>query len=407
MAMARIGVTGAFGFLGANFMKALLEEGDELGFPAGSTRIVAFASKTRDNPLLDKPGLRARFRESVSVESLDILDREDMARKFAGLDAVVHFAGLVDYRLSMKRRVWDTDVLGAKAVFDAALAAGLQKVLYVSSICVLGSGFGTGATGAERFCDEESPSYGDPRWPVSFASPEEALAAVEASLEGDYRFLDRSRIAYFDAKLAGWELAKQYARERGLPVVTVFPGTAVGAGDIHHAITTLVDLVWEGKLRLSFNGATSFVTARDFAKGAVLALGKGRIGEGYILSGREEHNLSYVEFQDLVASLARAEQWFAQRRPPVLPVSFLLALATLAESILPGTHLTRAFVLSGNLLSLPCSSAKACAELGYAPSSSIVPAIVECRRFAEAGWGKAKRPWILPLARHVAPFSFR
>jgi len=384
--MNRIGVTGAFGFLGANFISVLLDGKRRLLYSGNDLSIVAFASRTRANPLFDS--------SEVAVESLDVLDFEDMVGKFSGLDAVAHFAGRVDYRPSSRREVWDTDVLGTKGVFDAALAAGVSRVLYVSSICALGGGCG-------GLADEACSPYGDPQWPISFASADEALAAVEASLSGDYRFLRGARVAYLDAKLAGWELAKFYARERGLDVVTIFPGTAVGAGDIHYAIAKLVKNVWEGRLRLSFEGATAFVDARDLARGAVLALTNGRAGEGYILGGRDGHNLGYAEFQDLVARLARSEGWFARRRPPVLPLGILLALASAAEFVLPNGSLTKAFVLSGSLRNV-CTSAKARVELGYAPVSSLEPAVLECRRFIEAGEAATRRPWLQPLVRHFA-----
>jgi dihydroflavonol-4-reductase len=389
--MTKIGVTGAFGFLGANFVRALLEEGGLPGAPAGELRVVAFASRTRSNPLFEEKALRTRFDERVEVESLDVLDRAGMADKFAGLDYLAHFAGLVDYRASMKRRLWDVDVLGVKAVFDAALEAGVSKLLYVSSICVLGSGGAPGDWIPGNHCDETSTPYGDPDWPMSFASADDVLSAVDASLSGDYDFLRKSKVAYIDAKIAGWELSKLYARERGLPVVTIFPGTVVGAGDIHREMSKLVDAVWEGRLRLSLVGSTSFVSARDFAKGAALALAKGKIGEGYILSGRDEHNLSYSDYQDLVASLASVERRFVKRRPPAVPRDVLLLLASLAEVLAPNSGLTRALVLSGSLRNYPCTSAKACSELGYAPSASLEPAILECRRGSETARAASRR----------------
>jgi dihydroflavonol-4-reductase len=387
--MMKIGVTGAFGFLGSNFISTLLAGGEH--------KVVAFSSKTRSNPLFDPA--------AVSIESLDVLDCEDMKRKFAGLDAVAHFAGRVDYRPAMKRSVWDTDVLGTKAVFDAALAAGVPRVLYVSSICALGSGARVDDSAA-GLADEAGSPYGDPSWPISFASAEEALAAVDDSLAGDYRFLRGMRVAYLDAKLAGWELAKLYSRERGLDIVTIFPGTAIGAGDIHFSISKLVDNVWEGRLRLSFQGSTSFMAVSDLAEGAVLALAEGRAGEGYILGGREEHNIGYVEIQDMIATLARSELWFAQRRPSVLPLSLLLAIAAAAEFVMPNGSLTRAFVLSGSLRNV-CSSAKAVNELGYKQSASLAPAILECRRFMEAARTSHKRPWFLPLMHRLLPLSLR
>jgi dihydroflavonol-4-reductase len=386
--MKRIGVTGAFGFLGANFIAALLEGRRSFRFSRSEVQIVAFASRTLSNPLFDP--------SDVKVESLDILDYEDMVREFQGLDAVAHFAGRVDYRSSSRRAVWDTDVLGTKFVFDAALEAGVPKVLYVSSICSLGSS----RPGAP--VDESSSPYGDPSWPISFASPAEILAAVEASAAGDYRFMERMRVAYLDAKLAGWELAKLYAREKALPIVTIFPGTAVGAGDLHHAISKLIDNVWDGRLRFSFEGSTSFMDARDLGRGAALALSNGRVGEGYIIAGREEHNLGYAEFMDLVAALARSEGYLARRRPPVLPRPLLLGIAAAAELALPNGSLSRAFVLSGSLQNVGDGS-KAHAELGYEPSPRLEPAILECRRFSEAVRASTRRPWLLPFVQHLLP----
>jgi dihydroflavonol-4-reductase len=367
--MERIGVTGAFGFLGANFIAALLRSPRDPEGPGEARRIIAFSSRTSSHPLFD--------REEVEVQSLDILDAEDLARKFRGLDVVAHFAGKVDYRPSCRRAVWDSDVLGSARVFDAALAAGVSRVLYVSSISALGHPRG------DSLADEGSSPYGDPSWPTSFGSREEALAAVESSARGDYGFLEKTRVAYFDAKLAGWELAKAYARERGLPVVTIFPGTAVGPGDLHNAISSLVDKVWEGRLRLSFAGATAFMDARDLAQGALLALSKGRLGEGYIIAGRDEHNLGYPEFQDLIARLARGEGRPAKLGPRVPPLALLLGLSRAAELAMPGGSFNRAFVLAGSVRNV-CSSAKAVAELGYEPSASLESAILECRRFGEA-----------------------
>jgi len=119
-----------------------------------------------------------------------------------------------------------------------------------------------------------------------------------------------------------------------------------------------------------------------------------------VIGGRDDHNLGYAQFQDLVARLARSELWFARRNPAVPPLGFLLVLAGATELAMPRGSLTRAFVLSGSLRNV-CSSAKARAELGYVPSASLEPAILECRRFMEARWASRRRPWLLPLAQRL------
>lgn len=367
----KIGVTGAFGFLGANFIASLLDDRAAIDALGGSIEITAFASRTRSNLLFDP--------RRVRIVGLDIMDRAGMTKAFEGLDAVAHFAGRVDYRAVRRKAVWEADVIGALNVFEAVLEARVPKLLYVSSVSALGS------PAQGRLANEESSPYGDPRWPISFASREETLAAVESSLAGDYTFIKKMRVAYFDAKLAGWELAKLYAREKGLPVVTVFPGTVVGAGDQAQSISNLVDKVWEGKLSISLPGASSFVAARDFARGAVLALARGRIGEGYVISGRDEHNMRYADFMRLISAVAYASGGIRRPRNTYLipPGNCLLAAAWAAETLLPAGSVTKALVLSG-MADNRCSSAKAMRELGYQPGPSLEDAIAECRRFSLA-----------------------
>lgn len=366
--METIGVTGAFGFLGANFVAALLNEERENPKSRRSARIIAFASRARANPLFSN--------DAVAVAGIDILDKQSLASKFAGLDAVVHFAGKVDYGRARRKEVWDVDALGAKNVFEAAFAAGVKRIVYISSICALGSC----SAPSGKLADEESAPYGDSGWPISFASPEEALDAVRASESGDYRFLERTRVAYFDAKLAGWELAKRYAREFGHPIVTIFPGTAVGPGDLHDSISKLVGKVWDGELRVAPGGATAFMDSRDFGEGVLLALRKGRPGEGYILAGRDGHNLNYADFMGLVAKISRERGGRGAKRIVTAPRGLSLAAASIAEAVLPSSGLSTALVLSGQMRNV-CSSAKAMRDLGYEPRPSLEEGIVACRNF--------------------------
>jgi len=370
----RIGVTGAFGFLGASFVAELLER--------GGWEIVAFASRRTSNPLFD-PG-------RVEVRALDVRDRAAAARAFRGLDAVAHFAGKIGYRAAERAPVWEASVLGTASVLEAALEAGLGRLLYASSISVLGE------PEPGRLADESGSPYGSPAYPISFASPAEALAAVDASLAGDRSFLARSRSPYLDAKLASWELAKRYAAERGLPLVTLFPGTAVGPGDLGRSISALVDSVWEGRLGLALGGASSFVDSRDFARGAALALERGRPGEAYVISGRDEHNLGYAGFMDLVSRTARARGGRGIGRPLVLPRAAAEVAGALAERLAPGSGLSRGLAAAGSARNL-CSSAKARSELGYEPAPELGPAIEACRRFSRslvpgaAPWDPADR----------------
>ena len=111
--------------------------------------------------------------------------------------------------------------------FDGVIENRIPRLVCTSSINVLGT-----VSPDSPPADETNRMYGAPGNPISFADRNEALAAVEASIRGDYRFLRSSRVVYFDSKLAAYELALQYHRKFGLPVIIVMPGTVVGPGDV-------------------------------------------------------------------------------------------------------------------------------------------------------------------------------
>jgi len=360
----RIGVTGAFGFLGSNFVAALLD--------AGYSAPTAFSSRVASNPVFDS----ARVRRV----GLDATDEAAMTEAFRGLDAVAHFAGRVDFRAARKREVWDANVLGTRAFLRAARAAGVGRLLVVSSISVLGSARGS------RRRSEDDRAYGEAASGIAFSSRDEALDAVGSSLAGDYSFLRRAGAAYGTSKLAALELTLEAVRSApgGPEIVVIYPGTAVGAGDMHLSIGSLVDRAWEGRMRVVFDGATSFVDARDFARGALAALERGAPGRDYVIGGGVDQDLSYSDFVSLAASLGAAERGREAPRPPIVaPRGLALAVAGAAELAAPAGDLTRALILSGAARNV-CGSERARAELGYEPRSSLRDSIRECRRFSES-----------------------
>ena len=359
----RIGVTGAFGFLGANLVAALLDRG-----AAGD--VVAYSSRVVSHPLFDA--------RRVTRVPLDVLDAAAVRRETADLDLLFHLAGRISYARRDRRVTWDLNVHGARNVFEAALANGIPRVVHVSSVNVLGP-----CPPDRPFSDETSDPY-DPalRNPIAFRSAAEVLAAVDASVSGDYRFLRRVRIAYFDAKLAATELARRYHRERGLPVTIALPGTMVGAGDLHYAISALVERVYRGRIGATFPGGTSFVAAGDAGRGVLLSGARGTAGESYVISGADGDNLSYRAFMRLVARCARNAGRRVRQDFRVVPPRLARAAAGLAETLAP------AGALSGGLARAGCvthraTSAKARLAMGYEPRQSLERAVEDCWRFVQ------------------------
>lgn len=358
----KIGITGSAGFLGANLVRYIRDR-----FPHDH-ELVCFYSRRKNNPLTE--GLDLTFRH------LDVTSREEVLEKTADLDLLFHVAGVVDYSRTNARYSWDVNVLGTGNVFDAVLENGIGRLVYVSSINVLG----TTERRAEP-ADETNNSYASPANPICFRNRLEALEAVDSSQRGDYGFLSRSRVPYFDSKLAGYELALERHRSRGVPVTIVLPGTAVGGGDIGISITRLVYLSSQGKLRITLPGATSFVAAGDVAAGIWLASERGQAGRAYIISGRAADNLLYTEFMGLVARVARTR--YGRNVPErflAFPKMLCLPLAGVLRWLPAELELTPALVHSG-AVTHRFSITRAREELGYDPKISLDQAIAACIDF--------------------------
>lgn len=111
-------VTGGSGFLGINLIRYLLERGHEVV----SIDLLPF----------DYADCRERI---VAVEG-DIRDRAAVDRAMQGVDVVVHCAAALP--LYSREDIFSTDVDGTRNVLDAALAAGAQRVIHISSTAVYG-----------------------------------------------------------------------------------------------------------------------------------------------------------------------------------------------------------------------------------------------------------------------------
>jgi dihydroflavonol-4-reductase len=360
-----IGITGAAGFLGATLVRFLHERS------AGRDRIVPFCSRHVSNPLTDGLGLH--------YERMDVTCREEVLRQTRGIDVLYHLAGVVDYSRRGRRRTWDVNVIGTQNVLDACRENRIGRLVCASSISVLGAPAAPGGT-----ADEGNDSYAPGRNPVSFSCPEEALRAAEDSFRGDYGFLGRVKVPYFDSKLAAFELARREAARGGVSLAIVLAGTAVGAGDTGLSIGALVERVFDGKLAVTLPGGTSFVSAEDVARGMHLAAARGGEGEAYVITGEERDNLSYRDFMRLVARVARED--FGRRCRGdfiVVPGPAAVAAARVVETVFPRASLQVGLALSGCITHrFDCRKARE--RLGYAPSVPLEEAVRACIAFRQS-----------------------
>jgi dihydroflavonol-4-reductase len=231
-------VTGATGFVGWHVAKKLSEE-----------RGLKVRALVRDPK---------RLRElDAEVVVGDLRDSESLASAAAGCSGVYHVAA--DYRLWAKDpdELYRSNVDGTRNLLEAAWRAGVEKVVYTSTVgCIQ---VPTNGTGDESGC-----------------------CRIE-DMKGVYK---RSKF-----------LAEQVASEfvaKGLPVVIVNPTAPVGDHDFKPTPTgrIVVDFL-RGRMPAYVDTGLNVVDVRDVAEGHLLAFERGRVGQRYIL-GSENLTLAQI-----------------------------------------------------------------------------------------------------------------
>lgn len=274
-------VTGANGHVGNNVCRQLVERGE---------RVRAMLRATADPAALR--GL------DLEVVRGDILDPTSTAAAVAGCGRVYHTAaGFLLWARDPQAEVIRPSVEGTRNVVTAAVAAGVEKVLYVS----------TGGT-------------------IGFADHPSEIRDETAQNTAPHT-------DYFRGKIAAEAEAFSIGARAGLPVTAVNPGFIIGPRfwKLSESVKQVADLVNQG-LPFYFDGGFGAVDVEDVARGAVLAMDGGRPGERYILSGE---NLTLKALLDLVADLTGVGA--PQLRLPV-PVVRVAALAMELVSRVTGTR---------------------------------------------------------------------
>jgi dihydroflavonol-4-reductase len=244
--LAKVLVTGATGFIGSHVARLVAERGDEvvLGVEEGS-------------PDAAISGLDLR---RVKCE---VRDRRSARRALRGVERVFHCAGVTSVRPEDAERVFEINVGGTKILMEECLRAEVERVVYTSSAAVVGPA-GQGETA------DETQLFTAGRLGIPYVN-----SVHEAEVEA-------TRVA-----------------AHGLPLVCVNPGMCFGAGDHLLTSTRLVRSFLLGRIPVYTDGAASIVDVGDVAEGHLLADTHGRVGERYILGGRN------FTFDRLFADLSR------------------------------------------------------------------------------------------------------
>jgi dihydroflavonol-4-reductase len=308
----RIFVTGGAGFIGLAVVRRLVQRGD---------RVMAIV---RD---ADRASALADL--GVELRAGDLSRTAAIVDAMRGSDAAIHLAGMyrVGIPTAMRPTMLDSNVGVTHRMLDATATAGLERLVYVSTVNVAGNTKG-------RIIDERYR-----------------------------RDLGHGFLSYYDETKY---LAHRAVRERidsGASIVIAMPGAVYGPGD-HSGIGQQIRGAHDGSLRYMAltDLGISAVFLDDVAAGIVAALDRGRVGESYILAGEN------TRLRDAMRAAARIGGRSLPRLE--LPTGLLRfgshAPQALARAV--GMPDDLGEVLRAGLgVTYWASSAKASTELGYRP----------------------------------------
>jgi len=240
-------VTGAAGFLGSHVARQLVARGEDV-------RVLMRPSSTN----------RAIADLSLEYVTGDLRDPASLDRAMKDIKRVFHVAA--DYRLWARRKqdIYDSNVGGTKNLLDAAKRAGVEQLIYTSTVATI--------------------AVDRPQHPNEF---------TDAKLEEMVGHYKRSK----------WLAEKEAlsAAKNGLPVIVAMPTTPIGPWDWKPTPTGKIILDFlNGKMPGYVETGLNFVGVEDCAAGHLLIAEKGKVGERYLLGGE---NLTLKQMLDALSKI--------------------------------------------------------------------------------------------------------
>lgn len=233
-------VTGGTGFLGAHLVPKLIEAGHQVRCIGRTAPPASWAGK-------------------VEFIRADLKDREAVRRAIAGIDALIHLAGLVSFKNADGRAMYELHVDATRELLRDIIASGQKPRI------VLASTSGTIAVSKTERVGTEADDY-----------PIETVG----------------RWPYYMSKIFEEKLALELCKKNQLPLVVLNPSLLMGPGDVRLSSTWTVVKFLQRDIPAMPGGGISFVDARDVATAAVTALTQGELYGRHLMGV----NLSTREF---------------------------------------------------------------------------------------------------------------
>ena len=310
-------VTGGTGFVGANLIRLLLQQGYEV------------RALVRKNSALD------------NLKSLDVeivtgdLNSRELSQQMSGCQVLFHVAAQYSLWQADRELLYHTNVLGTRNILACAQQAGIERTVYTSSVAAIG-------VKQNGIADE------------TYQSPVDKLV-------GDYK-----KSKYY----AEQEAVK--AVKQGQDIVIVNPSTPIGAFDLKPTPTgEIIVRFLQRQMPFYVDTGLNLIDVKDVAWGHILALEQGKTGDRYILG---HQNLT---FKQLLAKLAQITGLSAPKY--TIPYWIPYSVAWLEEQVLAKLGKQPTVALDSVRMSkqkMFYNASKAVNELGL-PQSDIDQALRE------------------------------
>ena len=310
-------VTGGTGFVGANLIRLLLQQGNEV---------------------------KALVRNSSSLSNLESLDLEivtgdlnssELSKQMSGCQVLFHVAAQYTLWQANRDLLYRSNVLGTRNILACARQAGIERTVYTSSVAAIG-------VKPEGVADE------------AYQSPVDRLV-------GDYK-----KTKYYAEQEAN------QAIKQGQDIVIVNPSTPIGAFDLKPTPTgEIIVRFLKRKMPFYVDTGLNLIDVKDVAWGHLLALEKGQTGDRYILGNQN------LTFKQLLNKLENITGLPAPKQ--TIPYWIPYSVAWLEENILAKFGRQPTVAIDGVRMSqqkMFYDANKAVTELGL-PQSNIDLALEE------------------------------
>lgn len=246
----KILLTGATGFIGGTLAERMLEMGYSLRLLVRSKDAAKLWSK-----------------RGAEVVRGDITNPEDCRKAVEGIHSVFHLAGVVGYSKAMHQLMVQVNVIGTSNLLDAAIEAGVQKFIHMSSVTAIGASL-----------DGKQPLNEESKFNLSHLN-----------------------LGYFETKRKAEELVLSAARAGKIHALCLNPSTVYGAGDAQKGSRKTQLKVAKGKFPFYTSGGVNVIHVDDVVNAFFKAWESGRSGERYILAG---DNITIKELFQKIAKAA-------------------------------------------------------------------------------------------------------